>query len=283
MAETKETTTEIKDRAPNPAKIAKVAEVLELLKNSEGVVFTEYRGLDVIDMADLRTALGEAGGSYKIYKNTLVRRAVSDLKLSEVEEFLTGPTGLAFLPADSDISTYAKILVDYKNTHDVFVIKGGWIDEKLMLPEEFSILASLPSKQELLGQLAGTIQAPLSKMAALFAAPLQKFHGLLDALAQKAVKEQPAEAAAPPADLDSNSSEIETPSTEASQEAETKEPESEEPQASSEESSAETSDSEEKSDEPETSADEPEPKSDEPEASADEPEPEPENVSEQDN
>ena len=114
---------------PRPEKVAVVEEVKQKLTDADGVMLTEYRGLDVGALAQLRRALRDAGGEYKIYKNTLVRRAAQDVGL-DIDELLIGPTAIAFVgerPDGSagDVAAVAKALKEFAKTNDSLVIKGG--------------------------------------------------------------------------------------------------------------------------------------------------------------
>ena len=121
---------------PNPQKVAIVAEVQEKFASADAVVLTEYRGLDVTDMAALRDAMREAGGEYKVYKNTLVRFAAKELNL-EIDELLVGPTAIAFTGTRPDGTpgdpvTIAKTLADFSKKNEKLVIKGGMLDLSLI-------------------------------------------------------------------------------------------------------------------------------------------------------
>jgi len=153
---------------PRPEKVAVVDEVREKLSASDAAVLTEYRGLNVAAISALRRSLREAGGEYKIYKNTLVRFAARDLGL-EIEELLTGPTAIAFI--DGDAAAVAKALRDYARTNPALVVKGGLLGTKTLSADDVRALAELPSREVLLSQLAGAM-----------AAPMQQFAGLLQAL-----------------------------------------------------------------------------------------------------
>src|SRR6266702_3994160 len=105
---------------PRPEKVAVVTEVRDALDRADAAILTEYRGLTVKDLGVLRRSLREAGGEYKIYKNTLVRFAVRDLGLTELEDLLTGPTAIAFV--DGDAVTVAKTLRDYARTNPHLIV-----------------------------------------------------------------------------------------------------------------------------------------------------------------
>ncbi len=182
---------------PRPEKVAIVEEVREKLANSDGAVLTEYRGLDVPALAELRRALREAGGEYKIYKNTLVRLAAREVGL-EIDELLTGPTAIAFVGekpdgTPGDVAAAAKALKIFARGNVALILKGGVLDDKLLSSDDLRALAELPSREVLLAQLAGALQAPIAKLAGLLQALPRDFaYGL------KALIEQGGASDAPP-------------------------------------------------------------------------------------
>jgi large subunit ribosomal protein L10 len=138
-------------------------------------LLTEYRGLDVSALGELRRALRQAGGDYKVYKNTLVRFAARNAGL-ELDELLTGPTAIAFVGerpdgAPADAVLVAKALRDFARTNPALVVKGGVMADKALSAEEARGLADVEPREVLLARLAGA-----------FAAPMQQFAGLLQAL-----------------------------------------------------------------------------------------------------
>lgn len=160
---------------PRPEKVAVVDEVRERFESSNAALLTEYRGLDVTAMAELRRALREAGGEYKVYKNTLVRFAARNAGL-EIDELLTGPTAIAFIGAKTDGEAadpvvVAKALRDFGRGNPALVIKGGVMSGAALTAEEARSLADIEPREVLLARLAGG-----------FAAPMQQFAGLLQAL-----------------------------------------------------------------------------------------------------
>jgi large subunit ribosomal protein L10 len=156
---------------PRAEKVALVDEVRTRLSSSSAAILTEYRGLKVSELAVLRRALRQAGGDYKIYKNTLVRFAVRDLGLAPLEPLVEGPTAIAFV--DGDAASVAKALRDFARTNPHLVVKGGLLGQNVLSAADAGALAELPSRDRMLAQLAGA-----------FAAPLQQFAGLLQALPQ---------------------------------------------------------------------------------------------------
>lgn len=191
----------MREGEPRSEKVAVVDEVRERLSSSSATLLTEYRGLKVGELAELRRNLRSAGGDFKIYKNTLVRFAVRDLGIEIDEAMLTGPTAVAFV--DGDAAAVAKALRDYSRTNPNLVLKGGVLGTKALTAEQTTALAELPSREVLLAQLAGALQAPMAKLAGLLQAmPRNLAYGLKALVDQKiaAGEEVPAPAEAPAAD-----------------------------------------------------------------------------------
>ena len=168
---------------PRPEKVAVVEEVRERLSSSNGALLTEYRGLKVSDLATLRRSIGDAGGEYKIYKNTLTRRAAADLGLTELDPLLVGPTAIAFVTGDA--VAVAKSLRDFARTNPNLTIKGGLLGAKVLSAADAGALADLAPREVLLAQLAGALAAPLQKMAGLLQALPRNFAYGLSALIEK--------------------------------------------------------------------------------------------------
>ena len=193
------------ERAPREDKVAVVTEVKEKLDAADGVVLTEYRGLDVPAMAELRKTLTPAGGEYKIYKNTLVKLAAAELGL-ELDELLVGPTALAFVGekpdgSAADAAAVAKALRDFSKSNDSLVIKGGVLDGKALSTEEIKALADLPSREVLFAEFAGAMEYMLGDFAGLLDNKLREFVYALQELVDKGGPESvtgiaPAEAGA---------------------------------------------------------------------------------------
>ena len=172
-----------------PDKVAVVDEVKQKISAADGAMLTEYRGLDVRAMAELRRALRDAGGEYKIYKNTLARLATRDAGL-EIDDLLVGPTAIAFVGerADGtagDVAAVARVLKEFAKTNDALVVKGGVLDDHLLSADDLGALAELPGRDVLLARLAGALQAPMVKFAGLLAAVPRDFAYALQALIEK--------------------------------------------------------------------------------------------------
>ena len=175
---------------PRPDKVAVVDEVQTKLDAADGALLTEYRGLDVPAMAALRSALRDAGGDYKIYKNTLVRIAAANVGVEIDDEMLTGPTAIAFVNAKEDGSpgdaaAVAKALKEFAKTNENLVLKGGVLDGAVLSADDIKALAELPSREVLLSQIAGLLQAPLAEFASLLDAVPRDFAYAVQALIDK--------------------------------------------------------------------------------------------------
>jgi len=171
---------------PRPEKVAVVDEVRKRFTDAEAVLLTEYRGIDVSGLAELRAALRAAGGDYKVYKNTLVRRATNELGL-DLDQHLTGPTAIAFVPAGGtgDPVAVAKALREFAKGNPDLVVKGGVLGEKLLTAADAKALADVAPREELLAKLAGLMAAPMVQFAGLLQAIPRDFAYGLAALIEK--------------------------------------------------------------------------------------------------
>jgi len=151
-----------------PEKVAVVEEIRSKLADSDAAVLTEYRGLTVHELAALRGSLRGAGTEYKVFKNTLARLAVAGGELDEITSLFVGPVAIAFVRGDA--AAAAKALRDFGRTNPALIVKGGLLGERIISPADFDELAELPSRDVMLGQIAGMFQAPLTKAAGLFQA-----------------------------------------------------------------------------------------------------------------
>jgi len=149
-------------------KVEVVAEVKTRIEGASASIVSEYRGLTVAEMADLRIALAAVGGDYKIFKNTLVRRAIDGGEYQPLSEYLNGPSALTFV--QGDISAVAKALRDFARGNPHLVIKGGLADGSLLTSSDLAALADLPPREVLLARLAGALAAPMQQMAGLLQA-----------------------------------------------------------------------------------------------------------------
>jgi large subunit ribosomal protein L10 len=151
-----------------PDKVAVVEEVRDKLRDADAAVLTEYRGLTVAELAQLRGTLRPSSTEYKVFKNSLARRAAEAAGLADLLPYLEGPVAIAFVHGDAVIA--AKALRDFGRTNPALVIKGGLLGPRVLSGADVEILAEIEPRDVLLARLAGGFQAPLTKAAGLFQA-----------------------------------------------------------------------------------------------------------------
>ena len=167
-------------------KATAVADIAEKFKESTATVVTEYRGLTVSNLAELRRSLGSTT-TYTVAKNTLVKRAAAEAGIEGLDELFTGPTAIAFIegePVDA-----AKALKKFAKENKALVVKGGYMDGKALSVSEVDKIADLESREVLLSKLAGALKAKQSQAAALFVAPASQVARLAAALQEKKASE----------------------------------------------------------------------------------------------
>lgn len=177
-----------------PSKASTVAEIAEHFRGSNAAVLTEYRGLSVAQMKNLRRALGSEV-TYAVVKNTLTKIAARDAGVTGLDELLEGPSAIAFVSGDPIDA--ARGIRDFAKDNPALVIKGGIMDGAVLSAADITKLANLESREVLLAKLAGAMKAKQSQAAALFAAPLSKAARALAALQSKLESQSGAAAAAP--------------------------------------------------------------------------------------
>jgi large subunit ribosomal protein L10 len=174
--------------------VAAVAELTERFQSSPGAVLTEYRGLSVSQLGDLRKSLS-GNATYSVVKNTLTKIAAAEAGITpELTNLLSGPSAIAFV--QGDVVEAAKGLRDFARANPLLVIKGGILDGKPLTPDEIVKLADLESREVLLAKLAGAMKASLANAAGMFAALPVQMAQLLGALEEKRAAEGPATPAA---------------------------------------------------------------------------------------
>lgn len=213
---------------PRSRKVAVVDEVREELSSNPATILTEYRGLSVGDLAELRAALRDAGANYVVVKNTLARIAARDAGYEELVEFLTGPTALTY--CSEDPVGPAKALRQFSKDHPELVVKGGILEGRVVDADTADKLADLESREDLLARLAQLMYGALANTASLLEAPLSKMARLLAAYeeegdlpegeapteeADEAAPEPDAEAEEPPAEQPEGAEEPEAAEEEA--------------------------------------------------------------------
>ncbi|WP_319435054.1 50S ribosomal protein L10 [Mycobacterium sp. RTGN5] len=170
-------------------KATAVADIAESFKEATATVVTEYRGLTVSNLAELRRSLGKET-TYTVAKNTLVKRAASEAGIEGLDELFAGPTAIAFIkgePVDA-----AKAIKKFAKDNKALVIKGGYMDGRALTVSDVEKIADLESREVLLSKLAGAMKAKQSQAAALFVAPASQIARLAAALQEKKAGEESA-------------------------------------------------------------------------------------------
>ncbi len=195
---------------PNPEKATIIEEVKDKINSAKLAILTDFQGMSVAEMTELRKLLRSANTDYKVYKNTLTRLAAEQLGINELEKYLVGPTALVFGKSD-DLVTPAKIIKDFSARHQHLKIKAGILNKKVISPEDVVSLTSMPPKEVLIAMVLGGLQAPVSKLLSVLQAPMREFIGVLKSLAEKREKGSGA-------NVDSEKSPDESPESPTSQE-----------------------------------------------------------------
>jgi len=143
-----------------PEKEAVVKELTDKFSSAKSLVITDYLGLNVAEMTELRSKLREAGVEFKVVKNTLATIAANDVEMEEMTEYFSGPTAIAF--GEDDAVSPAKVLVEFAKDHEVLEIKAGLLNGEIISKEKVESLAEIPSREELLAMAFASMKAPLS-------------------------------------------------------------------------------------------------------------------------
>ena len=196
-------------------KATAVADITEQFNAATATLITEYRGLTVANLAELRRSLAGTA-TYSVAKNTLIKRAASDAGVEGLDELFAGPTAIAFVtgePVDA-----AKAIKTFAKEHKALVIKGGYMDGRALSVAEVERIADLESREVLLAKLAGAMKGNLANAAGLFNAPLSQFARLAAALQEKKAAAEPASAEPAPAEpASTEATSAEPPSAESSE------------------------------------------------------------------
>jgi large subunit ribosomal protein L10 len=172
---------------PKQAKVELVSELKERISASDALLLTEYRGLSVSDIMSLRRSLAEAGTGFAVVKNTLMRRAAKESGMDELDEMLAGPSAVAFVSGDP--VSAAKKVVEASKKYPTLVLKGGYLDGKVLSAEDAKALAELEPREVMLSKIAGLLKGEMSRAAALFVGAPSKFLSLLEAYRDKITPE----------------------------------------------------------------------------------------------
>jgi large subunit ribosomal protein L10 len=167
-------------RARKEQKAEQVDLLSEKLKKAKVAVLTDYRGLTVSQIQDLRGKLRTGDVEYRVVKNTLARRAAASAGVSELEKELEGPVAIAF--GYDDLSVPSKLINEWvRTTRLKLEVKGGLVEGRVFSPDQVKQLADLPSRETLIAQLLGTLQSPVGQLVGIMQTPLQQLLGVLDA------------------------------------------------------------------------------------------------------
>ena len=153
------------------AKAAVVSEISDKIKASESVIIFSYQGLTVAEFTELRRNLKDANGEVKIYKNTLVKRALNDLSINIEDSFLEGPNAIVF---SKDTINGPKVIAKFAKKHENLVIKGGLVEGKMMNADQIKVIASLPGREGLISMFLSCLQAPIRNFACAVKAVAEK-------------------------------------------------------------------------------------------------------------
>lgn len=159
------------ENANRQAKQTKIEEIKEKLSNAKSLVLVKYQGVTVEQDTDLRKKLREADVQYNVYKNTLVKRALKEQNIEGLDEFLEGPTSIAF---GNDETTAARIISDFLKENKKMELKAGYVDGEVYDEAKIKVLATIPSKEVLVAKFLGSIKSPLSNLAYLLNAIAEK-------------------------------------------------------------------------------------------------------------
>jgi large subunit ribosomal protein L10 len=181
---------------PRPEKVQRVAELTAEFKGAQNIFITDYSGLNVIDITELRKQLRESGVSFRVEKNTLLRRAAADLGYDDLIPLFKGPTAVAFSAQDPTVT--AKIMYDFYSRLEKPQVRMFRIENRLYEPAKLEPLAKLPPKEIVLAQLVAAIESPISSLIGTLDAIIREFVATVDAIA-KQKKETGSSAAAPSA------------------------------------------------------------------------------------
>ena len=161
-----------------------IAQIQQRLAQAEAIYLTDFTGLGVQAMTSLRRELKKSSSEYVVVKNRLLRRAMADTEMPDISSYLTGPTGVVF--GDENPVDAARVVVDFaRQNGDRPVFKVGVLESGILSPEEIARVSRLPSREELLSQVAGVLGGPLSALVGALGGKMQEMAGLVEALREK--------------------------------------------------------------------------------------------------
>jgi large subunit ribosomal protein L10 len=187
---------------PSTQKIERVAELKEQIEDSAALLLTEYRGLTVSEITELRASLRDGGARFAVIKNTLMRRALEQTDAADLGSLVDGPSAVAFVREDPVAA--AKSVTNAAKKFPALVLKGGFVEGRLLSADEAKALADLESREVMLSKLAGMMKSEMSRAAAAFQGAQAKFLSLLEAFKAKLPAESAEEMAADEAPQDAS-------------------------------------------------------------------------------
>jgi large subunit ribosomal protein L10 len=167
----------------NPKKLEVVKELKEKISSANSIILTDYMGLNVAEITELRRKLHENDVDYKVCKNTLAKIAFNELEIEELDDQLKGPTAIAF--SYEDPVSPAKVLIEYAEDNEKLTVKSGLVEGEFVGLEKIEELSKLPSKEELIAMLLRTMKAPITGIVRVLDGNLGKFVRVLDQIKQK--------------------------------------------------------------------------------------------------
>ena len=168
---------------PTSEKVDKVEELTAAMSNAKAIYLADFTGLDVAKVTGLRNKLRDAEVGYQVVKNRLAKRAAAEAGISGLDEHLVGPTAIAY--TSEDPIAPAKILQDFADEGDTLSIKSGFMDGQVLSPDEIKDLSKLPSREELLGKVLGSVQSPMYGLAGVLNGLLRNLVGVIGAIEEK--------------------------------------------------------------------------------------------------
>jgi len=172
-------------KAPRADKVETVQDLQALLGRTQGAIVTEYRGMTVSEITELRKRLRANGGEYHVVKNTLLKRAIGSELTPELEKLLSGPTAIAFATQDTVDTTKALLGYLRELRKPEVKVTGGYVDKRVYSADQVTALSKLPPREQILGQALGTMQGPLSGFVGTLHGVLSEFARTMQALADK--------------------------------------------------------------------------------------------------
>jgi len=162
-------------------------EIREILHENKNIVLTEYRGLNVEQVTDLRSSLRKAGVKFKVLKNTLTRKLFQEAAMGELQDYLQGPVAVGFL--SEDIAASSRVILDFAKKNEFLVVKVGYVDGKMVDMAGLKAIASLPSREVLLGMVLSTMQAPVKDLLSVLQGTTRKLVYALNAIKEQKEKQ----------------------------------------------------------------------------------------------